>query len=383
LLGHALKDLGALDKAMAVLREAHRYHPDDFWLNDALGYFSKDFCRPPRYDDALRYYSMTVALRPKTWQTHFAVGRLLEQKGATDEAIAEYSRVIELDPGNARAWRERAGAYDGVRQYENAIGDYSRVIELDAKNAAAWGLRGHAYKNLLQYDMAIADYTKAIELDPENAWHFNRGIVYTDLHEYDKAIADYTKFIELHPKFAWAWHIRGKSYNNLHQYNKALADYSKATELDPKYSNSWDQLAWLFATCPDPRFRDSGTALRFAQKAVELAPTVGNHWNTLGAAHYRAGEWKAAVEALSKSDELLKGQKLGFRAFFLAMAHWQLGEKDKARQWYEKAVQWMEKNLPKNEELRRFRAEAAELLGIEAHPAEQEKKKPPAEGPSP
>ena len=40
--------------------------------------------------------------------------------------------------------------------------------------------------------------------------------------------------------------------------------------------------------------------------------------------------------------------------FFLAMAHWQLGEKGKAREWYNRAVQWMDKSQPSNEELRRF-----------------------------
>jgi hypothetical protein len=49
-------------------------------------------------------------------------------------------------------------------------------------------------------------------------------------------------------------------------------------------------------------------------------------------------------------------------AFFLAMAHWQLGHKTEARQWYDRAVQWMEKNKPKDDELRRFRAEAAKLF---------------------
>ena len=45
------------------------------------------------------------------------------------------------------------------------------------------------------------------------------------------------------------------------------------------------------------------------------------------------------------------------------MSHWQLGKKDEARQWYDKAVEWMEKNKPDDEELKRFRAEAEELLG--------------------
>jgi hypothetical protein len=45
------------------------------------------------------------------------------------------------------------------------------------------------------------------------------------------------------------------------------------------------------------------------------------------------------------------------------MAHWKLGAKDKAGAWYDRAVEWMDKNQPNNKELRRFRAEAAELLG--------------------
>jgi hypothetical protein len=54
-----------------------------------------------------------------------------------------------------------------------------------------------------------------------------------------------------------------------------------------------------------------------------------------------------------------------FAWFFLAMAHWQRGDKKQARQWYDTAVRWMEKNKPQDDELRRFRAEAAALLGVE------------------
>jgi tetratricopeptide (TPR) repeat protein len=80
-------------------------------------------------------------------------------------------------------------------------------------------------------------------------------------------------------------------------------------------------------------------------------------------AHYRAGDWKAAIGALEKSRDLRKGGD-SFDWFFLAMAHLQLNEKEKAHKWYDQAGQWMEKNKPNDEELRRFRAEAAQLLGI-------------------
>ena len=48
------------------------------------------------------------------------------------------------------------------------------------------------------------------------------------------------------------------------------------------------------------------------------------------------------------------------------MAYWQLDEQDEARKWCDQAVEWMEKNKPQDEELKRFRAEAEELLGAKA-----------------
>jgi eukaryotic-like serine/threonine-protein kinase len=52
-----------------------------------------------------------------------------------------------------------------------------------------------------------------------------------------------------------------------------------------------------------------------------------------------------------------------FDWFFLAMAHWRLGDHDKARTWFGRAVQWMDKHMPQHGELRRFRAEAEAMLG--------------------
>jgi hypothetical protein len=69
--------------------------------------------------------------------------------------------------------------------------------------------------------------------------------------------------------------------------------------------------------------------------------------------------------------ELRKGGD-SFDWFFLAMAHWQLGNQDQARQWYDQAVAWMEKNQPQNEELLRFRAEAEELIKQETGNRQQE-----------
>ena len=50
--------------------------------------------------------------------------------------------------------------------YQGAIDDYSKAIELDPQNLKAFSSRGDAKFNLEDYQGAIDDYSKAIELNP-------------------------------------------------------------------------------------------------------------------------------------------------------------------------------------------------------------------------
>src|SRR5262249_41954788 len=193
------------------------------------------------------------------------------------------------------------------------------------------------------------------------AWN-NRGALYCDaLHEPDKAVADFSEAIRLDPKNAAIFANRGNAYRHLGSWDKAIADYSKAIALSPDNPNALNNLAWVLATCPDAKMRDSAQAVRLAKRSTELTPKSGMYWKTLGVAYYRVGDWQAARDALTKSMDLLKGGD-SLHCFILAMAHRQQGNKEESRKWFDRAVQRMEKNEPKNEENRRFRAEAEELL---------------------
>ena len=67
--------------------------------------------------------------------------------------------------------------------------------------------------------------------------------------------------------------------------------------------------------------------------------TTATTWNTLGVAYFRLGAWDDAPSALYRSMELRdEGDSIDW--FFLAMIHQRLGRKERAREWYDKAVQW-------------------------------------------
>jgi tetratricopeptide (TPR) repeat protein len=156
-------------------------------------------------------------------------------------------------------------------------------------------------------------------------------------------------------------HQGGREAEAERSFRLAGQAYRQFLEKAPANPNSTNDFAWFLVTCPLEQLRDAKQAVVLAKKAVELAPQNGGYWNTLGVAQYRAGDWKAASAALEKSMELRKGGD-SFDWLFLAMAHWQLDNKEQARQWYEQACKWMDKHQPANEELKGFRTEAAALI---------------------
>jgi serine/threonine protein kinase/tetratricopeptide (TPR) repeat protein len=129
-------------------------------------------------------------------------------------------------------------------------------------------------------------------------------------------------------------------------------------------ARSLNYLARGLAANPSADARDPTWAVELAKIALEAAPDDGAILSTLGIAYYRIGVYKAAIEALKHADQLQGRSLFGQDAFFIAMACWKSGDRLAARKWFAMARLWMEGNAPNNEELRRFRAEAAALLGL-------------------
>ena len=152
---------------------------------------------------------------------------------------------------------------------------------------------------------------------------------------------------------------RWREANELGQ--QLRASYPLALEAAPGDDRLRNNLAWLIARRMGPP-DDPSRAVKLAQEATSLAPANGAYWNTLGVAHYRAGDWKAAAAALEQSTRLRSGGD-AYDWLFLSMARWRLGDSASAQTWYDRSVSWINANGPENEELHRFRIEAEHLQG--------------------
>jgi tetratricopeptide (TPR) repeat protein len=178
---------------------------------------------------------------------------------------------------------------------------------------------------------------------------------------YEKLRADFPEDPEHRRNLALSYLQLVSLLWQLGRQTEAAEPYRKALEVDPADPAVNKELALFLATSPEPRLRNAPLAVRLATKAVTARPLSADYRNTLGVAHYRNGDDKAAVAELERAMNLRAGGD-SFDWFFLAMAHWRLGEREKAQAWFNRAVQWMEKNRPHDEQLRRFRTEAEAML---------------------
>jgi len=102
----------------------------------------------------------------------------------------------------------------------------------------------------------------------------------------------------------------------------------------------------------------SPLAILLAERTVEKRP----YWiGVLALAHYRAGHWEETIELMRPVVERPEGNAEG--SLLQAMSYWQLGQKEKARASYAKAMEWMETHKPPLGWIW-IQAEATLLLGM-------------------
>jgi tetratricopeptide (TPR) repeat protein len=175
------------------------------------------------------------------------------------------------------------------------------------------------------------------------------------------------------PEISNLYKNRGAISLYLEDYEDAIADFEKALQIN---SNDVGAHLWLckaLAICPEMERRDEHRAIEMGEASVKLSPTNFHAWVWLGAAHYVAGDYDAAISALNKGFEVSPDTRDPRAGFYLAMIHWRSDQKQEAVEWYDKATNWVSLKGPAYQaEIGRIRDQAVELLGLKRGDEDQE-----------
>ena len=337
--------------------------------------------RAGRKDEAVQLLEetvklMTAKLGPDQYRTLEAIQNLADAYSSCekmDEALHLGEEVYERKksklgpdhPDTLLAMNDLAVYYGKVGRWDEALRLIEETIRLNPNESNFHNTLCAILLKQGKYAEAEAAMREAIRIRPnEPNYHDLLGVILLKQDKYAEAEAAVRELIRLRPDESNYHNVLGLILHRRGKYAEAEVSYREAIRLQPNDAKALNALAWLLAACPEPQFRDATEAVELARKAVENAPKEAGCWFTLGVAQYRSGDFAAAIESLQKAGQMNSGEQHGGGALFLAMAHWQLGDKDKARNCYDQAVRLIEKNAPNYEGLVRFRAEAAALLQL-------------------
>ena len=229
------------------------------------------------------------------------------------QAMKDFDTAIKLDPDRSKSYHHRGVCFALTGRFKEALRDFSKTIELRPDYANAWSNRGEVRYEMGEFAKAIADYEQAIRLAPDDAGFVtSRGHAYFQLRRFDLALDDYNRAVKLESENAEYFSNRGEAYRSLGQWEQAARDFRQAIELDNKYGRAFQSAAWLMATCPDERFRDSRLAVLSARKALELDGDQDYvYLDTLAAAFATAGQFDQARETISRAIRLTPSDNVG------------------------------------------------------------------------
>jgi predicted O-linked N-acetylglucosamine transferase (SPINDLY family) len=182
---------------------------------------------------AEKKYREIVAAAPDMAVAHNNLGNALGALERYDEALASYSRALELKPDSAGGHNNRGNILWDMKRFEESLEAYDRAIMLNPDLFEGHNNRGNALLSLGRHEDAIKSWDKALELNPELvAAHNNRGNALLALQRYEEAIESWKKALELSPNFVEAHVNCGNAFYRLGRYEEALKHFSTVMELN-------------------------------------------------------------------------------------------------------------------------------------------------------
>ena len=207
---------------------------------------------------------------------------------------------------SAREWMADGRAHCTQARWEDAIADFTEVLRLEPKSHEALVLRARASDENGDVDQALEDSDAALKLQPKDVamMRFRAFILRRrgQLEEADKLDRQANRLMGPTPA---ALHQRGNREMAERDYAGARTHFESALKAEPHNPLYLNDIAWLEAACPEAALRDGRRAAELAMEACELT-----HWrnpaiiDTLAAAYAESGQFDEAVEMQQKATDL-------------------------------------------------------------------------------
>ena len=293
--------------------------------------------------------SFARRIDPSDAGAHNNLGVLYYQKGLVEDAIAAFTRALELDPKMQVAQRNLEIAYHDTGYYDQRVAQLrERLRQAPDDRDARWEL-GRAYAILGQSEDAIDEFEQLVAQKSDDvAAIIQLGLAEKARGRPEAATEWFLRARELEPDSSVVQFYLGEIYYNRGLNADALAALERAVQLNPDNANAHYLMAFVLGDLG--RHQDARAA---SKRAIQLNPPLARAQTNLSLERYNA-ERKSQQQRARQVPEpqVVEGN---------ALAHYNLGLAFRQKGYYNEALREYRLALERGEDRRLTLQAMAEL----------------------
>jgi serine/threonine-protein kinase len=285
-------------------------------------------------------YTLQIVREQDQTRAHVAMekGEILFRTGDRTGAVAASTEALQLDPDLVPARLTRVSAYIFLSRYDEAIADCDELLRRDPNVAEGYVGRATALTGKGQYETAVRDCTEALRqrwTSPTNApiAHLVLSNAHALLGQWDLATEEFARAVEEWPEKSRVAQLLAMQGGCLLAKGEKEGYRRACRTLVDRFSETENRDETFRAALTATLSADSGIVPAIAIGLAERAlrdKRVAWYLLALGLAHYRAGQYEAALKPLREAEAT---SWLGNpnTALVQAMVYHRLGKVDEAQ----------------------------------------------------
>ena len=284
--------------------------------------------------------SFARRIDPSDAGAHNNLGVLYYQKGLVEDAIAEFTRALELDPKMQVAQRNLEIAYHDTGYYDQRVAQLrERLRSAPDDRDARWEL-GRAYAILGAHEDAVGEFEQLLAHRPNDvAAIIQLGLAEKNRGRPEAATEWFLRAVEIEPDSSVVHFYLGEIYYNRGLNAEALGALERAVALNPDNANAHYLMAFVLGDLG--RHQDARAA---SKRAIQLNPPLARAQTNLSLERYNA-ELKSQErrQRLAPEPQVVEGNEL---------AHYNLGLAFRQKGYYNEALREYRLALERGEDRR-------------------------------
>lgn len=221
------------------------------------------------YPLADEHYRTSFVIAPNYGAPLNGLGEILRLQGRTQDAIAVFKQVIQMEDRYFPAHHNLGTAYAELGQWEDALREFQRTIELKPTVPEPYYNIGDLYLQQQRFDLAEQYFRKALNIAPGlYPAHIKLGALCQQTQRPDEAAQLYQTAARLQPNNPEPLMHLGNLYASQGKNEAAKQAFMRAIELAPSWSEGHLSLAKLYLIA----YKDRAKARHHFSRALELDP---------------------------------------------------------------------------------------------------------------